>query len=233
MIDHLNILNYPFQTRADELKAQGKPARAVTEEYEKLVDIFAKSAKEMGVRNYSEAQDFASYVPGLMGRANQFAPVELPKYGAKLAANQFDIQDHRFHLFREGVRADRVVDHKASNRRAARMSGDHTDWAVQFHLPKGSPMIGKAPWRCYIVIRWETTDKQGIAFWYGLHDPERGIFAARTPVRADAVASGEYRTYAIWVDELRPDMYFWVSPAANPNVKGIYVDRLFLIKAQP
>ena len=232
VLDHLNILSYPFQKRADELKVQGKPARTVVDEYEKLVSAFASSAKEMGVRNFAEGQDFASYVPGLMGRANQFAPVELPKYGAKLAANQFEIQEDRFYLFREGQRADRVIDRKASNGRAARMSGDHTDWAIQFHLPKDSPLVGKGTWKCYIVIRCETTDRSGTAFWYGLHDPDRNVFVARTPVSADVVSDGEYRTYAIWVDELKPNMYFWISPAANPNVKSIYVDRMFISKSR-
>jgi hypothetical protein len=53
---------------------------------------------------------------------------------------------------------------------------------------------------------------------------------ARTPVSADVAGDGEYRTYAIWVDELKPNRYFWISPAANPNVKSIYIDRMFLIK---
>ena len=92
-------------------------------------------------------------------------------------------------------------------------------------------MIGKGPWKCYVVARCEMTKPKGAAFILGIHDPQRNNFAAYSRIDASRVADGEYHTFAIPMDELRPHMYFWLSPAGNPNIKHIYVDRIFFIKA--
>jgi hypothetical protein len=159
-------------------------------------------------------------------------PVELPKFGATLPPNQYDIQEDRFYLHREPQLAQRVDDPLASNGKAARMAGNHTEWAIQYHLPSDDKMVGKGPFKCYIVVRCDVSTAKGTAFWYGLHDTKRGVFVSRAPVSADLVADGKYHAYAMHIDELRGGMYFWVSPAANANIRNIYVDRIFVIRSK-
>jgi hypothetical protein len=231
IVDHLQILKYPFAQRLREVQKQGKPASAMVEEYEKFVKAYADAAKAAGVRMLGEPQDFGSYIPSLMTRANAHVPIELPKFGAKLPPNQFDIQEDQFYLHREPSLAQRVDEPLASNKKAARTAGNHTEWAIQYHLPAGAQMLGKGPWKCCIVVRCDLSTPKGTAFWYGLHDTQRGEFVSRSAVGAEVVADGKYHAFAMQIDELRPGMYFWVSPAANANVRNIYVDRIFVSKS--
>jgi hypothetical protein len=110
------------------------------------------------------------------------------------------------------------------------MGGDHTDWAVQFHVPKDAPFAGKGPWACYLVVRADAKKKGGAAFNYGLYSNAKGAIAMDGADLAFA-GDGVYHPYGIIVDELRPGSYFWVSPAGNgAGVNAIYVDRLFIQK---
>jgi hypothetical protein len=229
-LDHVRLLRFDFDG-AVKRHANPEVARG---EYVALVNAWAKSAKELGVANFSEQQGLDAYVPVLAGRALRFIPPTIPPAGAKLAPGQFEIQEDQFYLYRVPQLATLVDDAHASNGRAARMPAGHGEWAVQFHVPDNDKVAGKGPWTCYLLIRVETDAKRGGAFAFGLHDPTTGRFLARDQVGLEQVPDdGGYRAYGLTIDELKPGMYFWVSPpASDAKVKAVYVDRMFIEKQQ-
>src|SRR5205085_2671322 len=95
---------------------------------------------------------------------------KLPKPGETLADNQFDLQENRFTLYAKGHKSEIVNDPKASDGKAARMPGNITDWAVQYHIKKEDKFSGPGPWYCYLVIRVDAKSKEGTAFQMGLFD---------------------------------------------------------------
>jgi hypothetical protein len=232
-IDHVRLLRYDFQ---DALKRHGT-AEAARAAYVAQANAWASAARELGVRNFSEMQGIDAYAATLVARASQFIPPEFPPTGAKLPDGAFELQEDQFHLHNPGKDAALVDDAKATNKRAARMPGASSQWAVQLHASDRSKFIGKGPWECFVFVRVEmnenSRDKSGRAFIYGLHDITRNAIVARTPVDLDHAADGEYHAYGITVDELHPDEYIWVSPpASDKKVKAVYVDRIF-IRKQP
>jgi hypothetical protein len=220
ILDHVKLLRYDFP---GQLKT--KPPAQVAQEYETAADRFIKGASENGVSNFSEALGFDAYPATLRAAGMVDVPVDLPKAGAKLPAGQYDLQEDQFYLYRRGDLADIVNDPKASNGKAARMRGGHTEWAVQFHVPKGAPYAGKGPWRCYVVVRAEGP-ATGHAFTLGVYGNSTGM-KARREVSMSEAGSGEYRAFGFVLDELKEGEYFWLSPGA---ASAVYVDRVFIQK---
>jgi hypothetical protein len=148
-----------------------------------------------------------------------------------LPAHQVDLQEDRFDLYRRGACAEIVTDDQASNGKAARMPGERTDWAVQFHVPPDEKLTGRGPWVAYLVVRCESKPGNGPAFLYGLYDPQQGRAVAL--VRGDRARAGDgkYHAYGVPIESLRAGMYFWAAPIGDPNAaKAVYVDRIFIQK---
>lgn len=219
ILDHVRLMRYDF---AGELKA--KPAGQVAKEYAAAADRFIAGARENGVKYFSEGLGFDAYPATLRAAGMVGVPVDLPKAGAKLAEGEYDIQEDEFYLYKRGDLADVVMDPKASNGKAARMRGGHTEWAVQFHVKKGAPYVGKGPWRCYVVARVEGAGV-GHAFTVGAYENGTGM-RGRRDVSMGEAGGGEYRAYGFVLDELKEGEYFWLSPGGG----AVYVDRVFIQK---
>src|SRR5688572_24165294 len=217
-VDHMRLLRWQL------------PDDAAREAYRVAAKAYVASANELGVRNFSEMQGFDSYGSALLMRGVK--PAALPKPGEALAAGAFDVQESAFTLFRPGHFASIVDDAKASDGKAARMQGGHTQWAVQVHADHHPDLLGKGPWHAYVVARVEGKDSAGVAFRYGLFDTQRHANVAGGEARLDPAGDGAYRPYGMLVNELRPGMYFWVSPPGNASaVHAVYVDRIYLTPA--
>jgi hypothetical protein len=202
-------------------------------EYRAAAKKWVADSKGAGVRNYSEAQGFESYAPAIQMRGELAAPPKLPPAGTTLPSTEWDIQQDRFTLYQRGDRSDLTDDAKASDGHAARMQGAQTDWAIQYMVRDGDPFTGPGPWIAYLVVRCDVKAKgKGAAFLYGLHDASHGsraISLARASL--SRAGDGEYHTYPIAVENLKPGMYFYVAPLNIPqSVSAIYVDRIFIRK---
>ena len=237
ILDHVELRHYDFDQRLAEVKAKW-PDRAtdiafVTSEYDEKVERFVAAARKHGIRNYSEGASFDSYEPSLRTRSAAKIPPKLPKQGESLPAGHYDIPAARLGLHRIGELTALVDDPRASTGKAARMTGNHTEWAVQYHVKKDDPFIGDGLWRCYFVVRTELRGDapSGGAFNFGIHDPSNHTYVARDGVSVHGGKDGEYHVYGLAVRNLRPGMYFWLAPVANgQNVEALYIDRIYLIR---
>jgi uncharacterized protein involved in high-affinity Fe2+ transport len=163
-------------------------------------------------------------------RYGRFIPPKLPKPGEALPAGAIDIQEDRFHLYEEGNWTNIVADDGASNGKAARMSGGHTNWAVQFSIPKDDKQFGKGPWRVYFVVRTKLNRKGGEAFRYGMFDNNTGTHMALESVGMEMAGDEKYHAYGLKFPELKSGMYFWISPPGHTGVEAVYIERISCVK---
>ena len=125
--------------------------------------------------------------------------------------------------------AEIVQDAAASDGYAARMPGDHFEWAVS--LPLSADIAFGNPWHCYAAVRCDAKATTGPAMTLGIYDTaaKKGV-ASRSLAVADIVGN-EYRLIDLGVHPLSPTMYIWFAPPKRPgDVKAVYVDHVLLIR---
>ena len=223
-LDHVWLLKY------DDLKRQADADKVPfvgPKDPKAACDEFIGLAREWKASNYSEGASFESYVPSLEAR---FAgPPPEPSEFAKLPKKDvFEVHTDAMKLFDPPNWVKIVDDPKASEGKAAAMNGSHTQWAVQYHITDAQAQALKGNWKWYVIVRTEG-DKTGGAFNYGIYDGGREV--ARFTADLERGADGNYQTYYLGTHKPRSGMYVWVAPLGNGGVvKGIYVDRIILVR---
>ena len=189
---------------------------------------FIRLAHEFKVGNYREQHPFSEYEDGLRRR---FRPVGPPPEACRgLPADDWiDLQDNQFRLARPGDWAAIVDDPKASDGQAARMPGDHHEWAAS--CPLSDDLTYGNPWRCFVVARAEATGTDGVAMTMGIYDSQNRKGLAHRSVPVADVSDGEYQVFDLGVHDVNGGIYVWVAPTARPDeVQAVYVDRIYMIR---
>jgi len=189
---------------------------------------FIRLAHEFKVGNYREGRPFSQYEEALRSR---FRPVAPPPEACRGLPQDdwIDLQDNEFRLAQPGRWADTVDDAKASDGKAARMPGDHHEWATS--CPLSEDMAYGNPWRCFVVVRAEAGAADGPAMSMGIYDAQnrKGIASRRIPVQE--LADGQYHVFDLGSHDIHGGMYVWVAPPGRPkDVKAVYVDRIYLVR---
>lgn len=193
-----------------------------------FVEDFIQTAHAFNVGNYREGRPFREYEPALRARFREPGPPP-PQVEGLAAEDWIDIQDNEFLLHNVGTWVTIADDPQASDGKAARMPGGHTQWATQYPIPGDLARLGE--WRCFVVARCEAKAETGAAFQVGLYDANERRGVAMTTVQIEDVADGEYHEHDLGVHALRPGMYFWVAPMGNADeVEAVYADRIFLVR---
>jgi len=237
-LDHVWVVHYRAYQRA---------AQAAGERFEGPPDAaaaaaeFVRTAQAFGVEYHREDQSFAAYAPQLLRRYRAAAPLPAALEEAvrgKDANDIIDAQDDvlHYHTFQLGTLVDLVDDAKASDGKAARMTGATDQWATRYVLEEDARVLAHGPWHAYVVVRVEPkagADEQARksrAVMYGLYD----VAAKVSPVQAGhtlgEIGDNEYHVVDLGRQALRPGMYFYVAPASNPGVEAVYVDRVVLVR---
>jgi hypothetical protein len=189
---------------------------------------FIQLAEKLNVGQYSEGRPFAEHAESLRRR---FRPAgSPPKLCENLPQDAWvDLQDNEFRLYQPGTCSATVDDPKASDGKAARMPGDHHEWAVS--CPISDDFAAFGPWHCYAVARSEAKAKDGPALEIGIYDDQaRKNIAYQHPSIAESVGA-DYRVFDLGTHVLNGGMYFWFAPPKRPGeVDAVYIDRVFLIR---
>ena len=224
-LDHVWLNRYHALKRL--AKAEGRPFSG-PEAPKAFSEEFIRRAHEFDVGNYREGHPFAEYEPRL--RARFGPPGRAPTRCEGLADDDWvDIQDGEFFLHNYGRWVLTVEDKRASNGSAARMPGDHNEWAVQYRMSADLAALG--PLHCYVVVRCQAKAKAGDAFQIGIHDRDarKGVVAETIPL--ERCADGAYHEYDLGVHALSSGMQFWVAPMENPDeVRAVFVDRIYCVR---
>jgi hypothetical protein len=190
-------------------------------------DEFLRLARQWKAGQYRERCPMGDYEEMLRRKFRAPAPAPVQCRGLPKDA-WLDIQDNEFRLAKQGEWSKLVEDPQASDGHAARMPGDHYEWAVSYPI---SADLGIAAWRCYVVVRCEAQATDGPAMTIGIYDSEarRGVTHRKLSV-AELAGKG-YQAIDLGVHELRPGMYVWAAPPKRPGeVTAVYVDRILLVR---
>ncbi|NPA53538.1 MAG: hypothetical protein GXO21_02600, partial [Aquificae bacterium] len=183
---------------------------------EKVFDEFKRLSYVFKITNYSESGNINDILKlGYIPKNDE--PEEVK--GLEKNKDWFDFQEILLKLCCASI----VKDIQASNGAAVYMEGWKTDWGIQLNLgdlPEGS-------WDIFFVIKVKAKDKRGIAFRYGVY-PVTKTFEAFLEDFSDE----KYHTVYVGRFENDSTKHLWIAPPGNENVKGIYVDRIFIIKAR-
>lgn len=200
-------------------------------EYEALCQSFLNTAGQRGVTMISEGRGLDAFPVKTVELERKPSP---PPPGCEnLPADAYqDLQDTGFSLAGERVWASRETDPAASDGVAARMPGDHYQWAIQ--QPLGLRIVADNPgvtFKVFASIRVEKVGNEGDAMTFGVYDEGQGARVGGGTVKAGDIADDQYHAYEVVTAPLTGSMFIWVAPAKNPeNVKAVWVDRFWLVK---
>ncbi len=189
---------------------------------------FIRLANKFDAGSYRERHRFQEYEDALRSRFRPSGPP--PSECQGLADDDWiDFQDNQFNLSRRNEWASTADDSNASDGKAARMPGDHFEWAVQYRL--SDDLKRGNPWRCYAVARCEAKAGSGAAMTMGLYDSVAKKSVTHRAITVEQSAGDTYRVFDLGSYDLHGGMYFWVAPPKRPDeVNAVYVDRIFLIR---
>ncbi|MCK5802603.1 MAG: DUF4838 domain-containing protein, partial [Lentisphaeria bacterium] len=198
------------------------------EEARAACDEFIALCKENGVGNYREGHPFARLEENLRNRFRDPGPP--PKRCAGLARSDWeDFQDNLFALHGMGSLSTFVDDPDASDGKAARMPGNHHEWAVQ--CPLRDDLTADGPWRVFVVLRCEAKTDAGPALTLGVYDVRNRKSLAQKSIPVADLRDGAYHTIELGPIAAHGEMYIWVAPPKRPDdVTSIRVDRITLIR---
>jgi len=209
-----------------QAQLRGEPFRG-PEDPRAFCRDFVKTLREFGVTHYREGRPSDGLEADIL---NMFGPAVGPPEGLGVDGKvTVDVQEGQFEIFGEGKWASRGDDPLASDGRAARMAGDHMEWAVQYH--PDDCLRGTGSWRVYLVCRYEGQAREGEICQVGLYDEheEKPVFSKT--LQAGEVSGEKYGAVDLGVMELSDDFYFYMAPMNQPDrAKALWVDRFFLVK---
>lgn len=228
-IDHVWLKRYDRLKRLSQLKRipfQGPedPSQAVVEFFEKADRFDVQSYRE-----HTSRFPFSEYRQSMLRRYHNRKVPEVPEPASDLADfDWLDYQQYEFNLARAGEWAELTEDPNASDGWAARMPGDHREWAVS--CPLGSEIQEfSRKWHCWAAVRVEASAKKGIGMTLGIYDrgERQGVVSKRLEI--DSLDGDQYRLIDLGVHPLDGEMYFWAAPPERAgDVEAVYVDRFFL-----
>lgn len=204
-------------------KKWGGPAQ-----YEDAVQQVRTTLQANRITRYGEGKDVRQLFANLeLGRM----PARIPSWASHLRADEFiDCQDGG--CLPNSALFQWVRDSKASDNVAGRAVGSRYDWGMQYRLEGLTQTQLRSTYDIYVMARCELTGKRGAAFMFGLYDKKARKAILQRVVKAADVSSDGYVTYYMGRTRLKPTMYLWfANPNNGKNVKYVYMDRFFLVKA--
>ena len=237
-LDHVWLKRYFRLRRAAAIK--GIPF-AGPKDPKAAVEAFIEKLKRYDVKSYREHTNYyplQTYLTDLAGRFG--TPAAPPAICRDLPERDWiDFQEGEMNLSRTNNWVKPVDDQAASNKRAARMPGDHNAWAVQLRLPgdfgqlEDEPADEELKWHCYAAVRCAAAGENvtGTAMRVGIYDLQerRGVVTKDLTV-AD-IAGDEYQVIDLGTHRLDDGMYIWAAPPKRPGeIEAVYVDRFFIVR---
>lgn len=225
-LDHVWLLRYhEFKETAQREKLPFVGPK----DGKKACDEFVALAREWKANNYSEGQYFDAYVPALEARFEPPPPTpeeidKLPKQDCVI------IEQDKMDLINSPDWVREVSDPAASDGKAAKMPGSHTQWAVQYHITDDIISACQGQWYCYVVARTEGA-QSGAGFHYGVYNGSARVDLVTLGASLEQSRGRRYKTYSAGSFQPAKGLYVWVAPCANGHeVTGIYVDRIVFVR---
>jgi hypothetical protein len=224
-LDHAWLQRWNSLVREAKLKGVPFPGPA---DPKALAEEFVQLANQYRAGQYREGGAFANYADSLLARFGE--PATVPDVCRDLPDDRWiDVQEGEFTLHGEGRWVTVVPDPQASNQRAARMPGNHPQWATQW--PVGGTFLADTSWRVLVAVRCEAEATDGLALSLGVYDGKERRARAQRRVDIPELADGAYHLIDLGVHRLTGECYVWVAPPDRAEgVKAVYTDRVILLR---
>ncbi len=209
-------------------KASGKKSLGPADP-RKAAQSFIRKSHEFQNKYYAEGRPFAEYERQLRERFIRKAGPPPEKCRSLEADRWIDFQDAFFRLSHRD-HAQFVDDPNASDGKAARMPGDHFEWAVQCALT--DEMKQGNPWHCYVSARCDAKkDASGPALRMGIYDARSKKGVTQRTITVKEASGTTYKVFDLGVHDLHGGCYVWVAPVKRPKeVQAVFIDRMFFVK---
>ncbi|MDR0327790.1 MAG: DUF4838 domain-containing protein [Planctomycetaceae bacterium] len=219
------------------------------------IDTFFDRCKEYNVKAYREfdsPKQFETFEADM--RARFGTPADPPEFCKDLPKNSwYDVQNVEFSLHKLGEWTFSVEDAAASNKRAAKMPGDHFEWATSYTfdkslldlVPANSPhppsSINMAPpegegtpaeYRLNVAVRCDAKEGvEGNAMTLGVYDPDERKEIIHKSLSVAEIGGEEYHWIDLGTVAVRPNQQFWFAPPKRPGeVDAVYIDRIVVVR---
>lgn len=134
----------------------------------------------------------------------------------------------QFTMYKLGTWCEFVDDKAASTGRAARMFGNHIQWAVQAAIGEWYGVGTR--WKVRVAVRTEGTATSGKALTWGVYSvtDKKALYLSAV----DAKDSMDKKYYVVESDyfTLGKNQYVWFAPVNRDDVESIYIDSIILMK---
>ena len=186
-------------------------------------------------REFDTPKLFADFKEGMFRKFGK--PVPLPDEYKDLDSNRcMDIQEYDFWMTRNRYNLFSFVDDpEASNGRAVRMPGTHSERVVTIPVNLDDPWFATAgkdrKFKIVVYVRCDATIKEGLAMTCGVYDPKERKSVVQKNLGVSAIAGTEYKKIEFEPIPLNPSMYIWFAPPKREGeVRAVYIDRALIIK---
>jgi hypothetical protein len=155
-------------------------------------------------------------------------PPDLPGNEWKQA---IDLQENVAGLFKPGEYAEILPDLSASDHRAVRMPGSHSEWAFRISGRDIEKRKAAGRYKLYVIVRVEKSSTPSVeapAFVAGVYDTEKKDYPAQRKVSYKQATEG-YRSWLVGEFDPGASRDIFVAPASHPGIKAVWVDRICLV----
>ncbi len=153
---------------------------------------------------------------------------------AQIPAGLVVSQESDWGLYREPELARIEFDPAATNGFAARMGGDHFEWAIQWRYPEAAFEAGR---RYDVFARIKVAPAegktQGEAFTAGVYDTVGKAGLGGIAGKLEDLRPGEWQTYRVARVQPAEGHYVWFAPTRETgNIQAMWVDCVWLVPAE-
>ncbi len=143
--------------------------------------------------------------------------------------NQTIIQEKQFQLAALPQWVGYASDSEASDGSAARMPGDHVQWAVQVML---KDLAGKKG-ELFVSVKVLGKAPKGKAFTTGIYSPDLRYEVVDRLIKLEDIPGKGYYDYSFGEITVTPDMYIYVAPCKNiTGTEAVYVDKVVFVPSK-
>jgi len=223
------ILDHGYLTQRPYIR--GAELETITPSPVEMAKRFLVVTSETGNVNIGEATPMPdSYKQRVLDMGSRVIANTDYRKPAKSADSNYPkqvvIQDKQFQLSALPQWVGFASDSEASDGSAARMPGDHVQWAVQVML---KDLAGKKG-EIFVSIKVLRKAPKGKAFTTGIYSPDLRYELVDRLIKLEDIPGKGYYDYSLGEVTVTPDMFIYVAPCKNiTGTEAIYIDKVVFV----
>ncbi len=190
------------------------------------------------ITNLIEATKFLTFDKSSSFTAEKLytAIFELPEFSQTEAyivpelKNILEITPENFYLYKEGDLTKIIGDKTSPSGVCASLTGNTTEWAIQWRIPDGFLEQGTV-YNAKALVKIDKKGDNGKAFDTGIWDSKNNHHILQISVRSSEMNDGEWEEINIGKFVFSGKQYIWFAPTKNTdNVMEIFVGAIIISK---